>query len=114
MRLDSKVGTGIHKMLLTESESLTHCDSARTAAPQECITFQIKGHLQVTPLALALPWWTILNGIDCLRSPSTSQSHLSWRFLKKNRSEGKLGTKDRRKEGFVPECSLGSGRILVH
>lgn len=108
MRLDSEWGWnwqgGAHRERATDS----HGQGSR-----EPITSQTRVACKLDRGLGCCPRGTVINGADCLRSPSPAPSPLSWRFLTKKRNEGELATEDRRKGRLCPTILNKAARVAV-
>lgn len=109
IRLDSKAASRIYKMVFAENDSMTYKWFNLSWLSRTQLSFKSRVTRKLDLWLCCSTWRTIINGIDWLRSPDTSQSHMSWRFLKNEEIKGELGSKDRRREGFVPKFYLGPG-----
>lgn len=94
------------------TEFLRRClQKMRVSLSTFCSVVALRESRLACPLGPRLccsPCWTTVNGADRLRSPNSSQSYMSWGFLKKEFIGGKFGTKDRRKGKCCPKSRLRS------
>lgn len=102
-RLDSKVGVEFLRRCLRKMRVWLRRFPSAMALQESRVTCNFRSRL------CCFPCRTVVNGVDCLRSPNSSQPYMSWRFLKKKLIVGQFGTKDRWKGRLCPKFCLSSG-----